>query len=148
MTVQAKGKVERGVAYVQDNSLKGRTFQSLEAQNQHLAEWERLIADTRIHGTTRRQVGKVFAEVERAALRPLPRERFPFFHEAQRIVNRDGHVEVARAYYSAPPEYLMRTVWVRWDSRLVRIFNHKFEQIAIHVRHEQGRFSTQGQHVA
>jgi transposase len=143
-----KGKVERGVAYVQDNALKGRTFASLAAQNEHLAEWERTIADTRIHGTTRRQVGKVFAELERAALRPLPRERFPFFHEAQRIVNRDGHVEVAKAYYSVPPEYLTRTVWVRWDSRLVRIFNHRFEQIALHVRHEQGRFSTQGTHIA
>jgi hypothetical protein len=136
------------VAYVQDNALKGRTFDSLEAQNAHLAEWERTVADTRIHGTTRRQVGKVFAEVERAALRPLPRERFPAFHEAQRIVSRDGHVEVAKAYYSVPPEYLTRTVWVRWDARLVRIFNQRFEQIALHVRHEQGRFSTQGQHIA
>ncbi len=147
-TPRHKGKVERGVAYVQDNALKGRTFETLDAQNRHLSEWERAIADTRIHGTTRQQVGKVFEEVERQMLRPLPRERFPFFHEAQRIVNRDGHVEVARAYYSAPPEYLTRTVWVRWDSRLVRIFNQRFEQIAIHVRHEQGRFSTQEAHVA
>jgi transposase len=143
-----KGKVEAGVKYVKNNALKGRTFESLQAQNQHLAHWERTIADTRIHGTTRRQVGKVFQEVERQALRPLPRERFPFFHEAQRIVSRDGHVEVAKAYYSVPTEYLTRTVWVRWDARLVRIFNSRWEQIAIHVRHEQGRFSTQPKHVA
>jgi transposase len=143
-----KGKVEAGVKYVKNNALKGRTFESLQAQNQHLAHWERTIADTRIHGTTRRQVGKVFQEVERQALRPLPRERFPFFHEAKRIVSRDGHVEVAKAYYSVPPEYLTRTVWVRWDARLVRIFNARWEQIAIHVRHEQGRFSTQAKHVA
>jgi transposase len=143
-----KGKVEAGIKYVQNNALKGRRFESLEAQNQYLAHWERTVADTRIHGTTRRQVGKVFDEVERAALRPIPRERFPLFHEAQRIVSRDGHVEVAKAYYSVPPEYLTRTVWVRWDARLVRIFNHRWEQIAIHVRHEQGRFSTQPKHVA
>ena len=143
-----KGKVERGVAYVKGNGLKGHRFDSLEAENRHLAHWERTIADTRIHGTTRRQVGKMFAEAERGALRPLPRERFPFFHEAQRIVSRDGHVEVAKAYYSVPPEYLTRTVWVRWDARLVRIFNHRREQIAIHVRHEQGRFSTHGEHIA
>jgi transposase len=143
-----KGKVERGVAYVQGNGLKGHAFDSLEAENRHLAHWERTIADTRIHGTTRRQVGKMFDEFERPALRPLPRERFPFFQEAQRIVSRDGHVEVAKAYYSVPPEYLTRTVWVRWDTRLVRIFNHRREQIAIHVRHEQGRFSTHGEHIA
>lgn len=147
-TPRHKGKIERGVAYVQDNALKARTFESLTAQNTHLAEWERTVADTRIHGTTRKQVGKVFEEVERAALRSLRRERFPVFQEAQRIVSRDGHVEVAKAFYSVPPEYLTRTVWVRWDARLVRIFNQRFEQIALHVRHEQGRFSTQGQHIA
>jgi hypothetical protein len=51
-----------------------------------------------------------------------------------RKVNRDGHVEVAKAYYSLPPEYLGRTVWVRWDARLVRIFNHRFEQVALQVK--------------
>lgn len=75
---------------------------------------------------------------------PLPAERFSNFREGQRKVNRDGHVEVAKAYYSAPPKYLGRTVWVRWDARLVRIFNHRFEQVALHVRHEPGRFSTLG----
>jgi transposase len=142
-----KGKVEAGVKYVQSNGLKGHQFASLEAENRHLLDWETSVADTRIHGTTKRQVGKVFAEVERAALKPLPSEPFANFREAQRKVNRDGHVEVAKAYYSAPPEYLGRTVWVRWDARLVRVFNARFEQIAIHVRHEQGRFSTQGAHL-
>ena len=143
-----KGKVERGVGYVQDNGLKAREFASLEAENQHLAHWEQNIADTRIHGTTKRHVGKVFREVEQAALLPLPAERFPFFHEAQRIVSRDGHIEVAKAYYSAPPEYLGRTVWARWDERLVRVFNHRFEQIALHVRREPGKFSTLSEHIA
>jgi hypothetical protein len=57
-------------------------------------------------------------------------------------------VEVAKAYYSAPPEYLGREGWVRWDARLVRIFNRRFEQIAVHTRHEQGRFSTRSSHIA
>lgn len=143
-----KGKVEAGVKYVQNNALARRTFDSLTAQNQHLAHWEATVADTRIHGTTKQQVGKVFAESERSALLPLPCEPFANFHEAERKVNRDGHVEVAKAYYSAPPEYLGRTVWVRWDARLVRLFNHRFEQIALHVRREPGRFSTLGEHVA
>jgi hypothetical protein len=62
-------------------------------------------------------------------------------------VNRDGHVEVAKAYYSAPPEYLGREVWARWDARLVRIFNHRFELITVHARHERGRFSTHPAHI-
>jgi transposase len=143
-----KGKVESGVKYVKNNALKGRTFKSLEEENRHLARWEMTVADTRIHGTTKRQVRQLFENVERAALQPLPVERFPFFHEGRRRVNRDGHIEVAKAYYSTPIEYLGREVWARWDTRLVRLFNHRWEQIAIHVRHEQGRFSTHAGHIA
>lgn len=142
-----KGKIERLVGYVQDNALKGRTFPSLADQNRHLVEWERTVADTRIHGTTQKQVRKCFEEVERSALLPLPVNRFPSFQEGRRKVNRDGHVEVDKAYYSVPPEYLGRSVWARWDSHVVRIFNVRFEQICIHARHEPGRFSTQDRHI-
>ncbi|MBK8915524.1 MAG: transposase [Phycisphaerales bacterium] len=66
-TPRHKGKVERGVDYVQENALKGRTFDSLADQNRYLAEWEAAVADTRIHGTTRQQVGRVFEQIERPA---------------------------------------------------------------------------------
>ena len=146
-TPRHKGKVEKGVDYVQSNALKGRTFSSLQDQNEHLLEWESHVADTRIHGTTRKQVGKVFKEVERPTLQPLPTERFSFFHEAERRVHRDGHVAVDNAYYSVPPEYVGHSVWARWDSRVVRIFDQRMQQIAIHVKHEPGRFSTQSPHI-
>jgi transposase len=147
-TPRHKGKVERGIAYVQDNGLKGHSFADLAQQNAHLQAWEKAVADTRIHGTIRRQVGLLFEQVERGALLPLPAERFPFFHEQLRMVQRDGHVAVARAYYSAPPEYLGRRVWVRWDAHLVRIFNTRMEQVAVHARQEPGRFATAPAHLA
>ena len=143
-----KGKVEKGIDYVQNNALKGQQFTSLEQQNQHLLSWETTIADTRIHGTTRKQVGKAFQEVERAALQKLPLERFPFFNEGQRRTHRDGHVEVDKAYYSVPPEYVTRSVWVRWESRLVRIFNHRWEQVAVHAKGEPGSFNTNPAHIS
>ena len=143
-----KGKVEKGIDYVQDNALKGHRFQSLQQQNDHLLHWETTIADTRIHGTTRQQVGKVYRDVERAALQKLPLQPFPFFHEGRRNVHRDAHVEVDKSYYSVPPEYVGRQVWVRWESRLVRIFNHRWEQVAVHVKQEPGRFSTDTRHVS
>jgi transposase len=118
-----KGKVERGVDYVQENALKGRTFTNLHDQNEHLSRWEAEIADTRVHGTTRRAPGQHFLEVEKAALLPLPSGRLASFRESQRRVHRDGHVEVEKAYYSVPPEYVGQTVWARWDGRLVRVFN-------------------------
>jgi len=147
-TPRHKGKIEGGIKYVQSNALKGRCFGSLAEQNRHLRQWEARIADTRIHGTTKRQVAAVFAAAERPALSPLPAMRFPVFQEAQRRVHRDGHVEVAKAYYSAPPEYVSRQVWVRWDGRLVRLFNQRMEQIAVHAQVEPGRFGTQRRHIA
>jgi len=146
-TPRHKGKVERGVDYVQENALKGRKFSGLAEQNEHLQEWERATADRRIHGTTKKQVLAHFNESERAALLPLPASRFENFREAKRKVSRDGHVEVAKAFYSVPPEYLGREVWVRWNGRTVRVFNDRMRQIAIHAKHDQGRYSTDARHL-
>jgi transposase len=146
-TPRHKGKVESGVKYVKRNALAGRTFTSLEAQNAHLLDWETRIADTRIHGTTKQQVARLFEEQERGLLLPLPTTRFPSFHEALRVVHLDGHIEVESACYSAPPEYVGCTVWARWDGRLVRVFNERWEQVAVHAKAEPGRFRTASEHI-
>jgi transposase len=127
-----KGKVENGIKYCQDNALKGRKFKSLSEQNSFLKDWEHKTADTRIHGTTQIQVRSAFENVEKEKLQPLPYDLFPCFEEGERKVQRNGHVEVKRSFYSAPPEYLGRYVWVRYNSKFVRIFSQKMEQIAIH----------------
>ena len=142
-----KGKVEAGVKYVQANALKGRSFESLAEQNLFLTQWERSVADTRIHGTVRQQVGKLFESIERPALLPLPASVFPCFEEVQRSVHRDGYVEFQRAYYSAPPEYVGRQLWVRAESRLVRLFNARMELVGAHARAEAGRFVTAQEHL-
>ncbi len=141
-----KGKVESGIKYLKNNALKGRVFSSLKEHNEFLLRWESNVADTRIHGTVRKQVREMF-ELERGHLKPLPEDAFPFYNEGRRKVHRDGHVEVERAYYSVPCEYLRREVWVRWDSRLVRVLNHRFEEIAVHVKVSPGRFSTNPLHI-
>jgi transposase len=146
-TPRHKGRVEREVDYVQENALKGRCFDSLAAENAYLADWEKNVADTRIHGTTRQQVGKYFLEVELASLRPLPASLFPSFTEGKRKVHLDGHVEFDRAYYSVPPEYLGRELWVRGESRLVRIYTLAMEPVTAHVRAETGRSATEDAHI-
>ena len=146
-TPRHKGKIESGIDYVQENALKGRQFPSLAEQNVCLWDWELRVADTRIHGTTRQQVGPAFTQHEQPKLQPLPAMLFPVFSEAPRSVARDGHVEVARTYYSVPPEYVGRKVWARWELRMVRIFNLRMEPIAVHVRQDPGRFATDPRHV-
>jgi hypothetical protein len=141
--------VESGVKYIKRNALKARRFNSLEEENDFLQDWEKKVADKRIHGTTKQQVAKLFEEAERAALSPLPVERFPFFRERKHTVHRDGHIQVDKAYYSVPPEYFRHEVWARWDSRLVRIFNERLEEIRVHVKQQTpGRFSTHPADVA
>ena len=142
-----KGKVESGVKFAQANALKGRQFESLAAENAFLTEWERTVADTRIHGTIRQQVGTFFTQAEQPKLQALPATLFPCFVEAKRTVHRDGHVAYDQAYYSAPPEYVGREVWVRAETRLVRLYNLRFEGIAVHVRAERGRFATADAHI-
>ena len=142
-----KGKIEAGVKFTQNNALKGRSFESLSAQNLFLSDWESGVADTRIHGTTRQQVSKVFDAVERPKLSPLAASLFPVFEEAPRTVHRDGYIELQRAYYSVPPEYVGRQVWARWESRLVRVFNQRREVIAVHALAEPGKFTTDPNHL-
>ena len=139
-----KGKVESSVKYVKNNALAGRKFTALAEVNAFLLHWEKTVADVRIHGTTKRQVAELF-RLEKPFLTSLPASLFPCFQEAPRSVHRDGHVEVAKAYYHVPPEYLGRDVWVRFDSREVRIFIQDKEgtlkQIQVHRRLQPGQFT-------
>ncbi len=98
-------------------------------------------------GPTKQQVKKIFLEVEKPKLLPLPASLFPVFGEAPRTVHQDGYIELQKAYYSVPPEYVGRKVWARWESRLVRIFNLRREQIALHTRAEPGQFATDAAHI-
>jgi transposase len=117
-----KGKVEAGVGHAQKTPLRGQRFESLEAAQAYLDRWEAHWADTRIHGTTKRQVAAMFAE-ERPALGPLPLEPFRYYQYGQRTVHLDGCVEVDAAYYGAPPGWIGRRVHVQWNAAHVRLLD-------------------------
>jgi transposase len=117
-----KGKVESGVGHAKKTPLKGKRFESLEEAQAYLDHWEERWADTRIHGTTKRQVSVMFAE-EKPSLLPLPVEPFRYYQYGKRTVNLDGCVEVNAAYYSAPPGWIGREVPVQWDLRHVRVLH-------------------------
>jgi len=133
-----KGKVEAGVGHAKKTPLKGQRFESLETAQAYLDHWETRWADTRIHGTTKRQVAAMFAE-ERPHLLPLPLEPFRFYEYGQRVVNLDGCVEVAAAYYSAPPGWIGRRVPVQWDGLYVRLLHPQTSQLLReHLRQKRG----------
>jgi hypothetical protein len=123
-----KGKVESGVGHAQKTPLKGLRFESLEEAQAYLDHWERRWADTRIHGTTKRQVTVMFAE-EKPFLLPLPIEPFRYYQYGQRVVHLDGCVEVEAAYYGLPPGWIGRLVKVQWDGLHVRILDPATNQL-------------------
>lgn len=133
-----KGKVERSVGHAKQTPLKGLRFESLADAQAYLDRWEERWADTRIHGTTKRQVAAMFAE-EKPALLPLPIEPFRFYEFGERAVNLDGCVEVDAAFYSAPPGWIGRDVKVQWDERTVRILHPITGQLLReHLRQQRG----------
>lgn len=134
-----KGKVESGVGHAKKTPLKGKRFESLKEAQAYLDHWEHAWADTRIHGTTKRQVAVMFAE-ERPALLALPIEPFRYYQYGKRTVNLDGCVEVEAAYYSAPPGWIGRSVDVQWDGRQVRVLNPRTGQLLReHLHQQRGR---------
>lgn len=131
-------EVESGVGHAQKTPLKGLRFETLEEAQTYLDRWEERWADTRIHGTTKRQVATMFAE-ERPALLPLPVEPFRYYQHGERTVHLDGCVEVEAAYYGAPPGWIGRRVQVQWDTHQVRLLNpHTGELLREHLRHARG----------
>ena len=138
-----KGKVESGVGHAQKTPLKGLRFETMAEAQAYLDRWEERWADTRIHGTTKRQVAVMFAE-EKPALQPLPPEPFRYYQYGARTVHLDGCVEVAAAYYSAPPGWIGRSVSVQWDERHVRLLDPGTGQLLReHLRQERGRHRIQ-----
>jgi hypothetical protein len=97
-------------------------------------------ADTRIHGTTKRQVAVMFAE-EKPALVELPVEPFRVYQFAPRKVNLDGCVEVGAAYYSVPPGWIGRQVRAQWDHEWVRLLDPRTGQLL-----REHRVQARGQH--
>jgi transposase len=133
-----KGKVESGVNHAQ-RKLRGLRFESPEEAQAYLDRWETNWADTRIHGTTKRQVAAMFAE-EKPHLLPLPAEPFRYYRFGNRTVHLDGGVEVEGAIYHLPPGYIGRRLVVQWDGIHVRILDPETgELLREHLRQKKGR---------
>jgi len=123
----AKGKSRRESDMPED-ALKGLRFEtwSKPAYPGSLGD---ALADTRIHGTTKRQVGRhVCGEKPPAAAAPAP-SKPRYYQYGQRTVHLDGCVEVEAAYYGTPPGWIGRLVNVQWDDLYVRLLDPRTGQL-------------------
>ena len=117
-----KGTVENAIQHTQSTALKGRRFESIEAQNVWLAHWEERWAAPRIHGRKKRQVLELYRE-ELPHLRPVPVEGFRYFRQGKRTVDDAGLVQVDGAFYAALPAALHSEVTVRVYERELEILD-------------------------
>lgn len=136
-----KGTVENAIQHTQGTALKGKRYDTLEAQNEWLTHWEERWAAPRIHGRKKRQVLAMFAE-ERPYLKPLPSESFRFFRQVIRTVDDAGLVQADCSYYAALPAPLHRPVTVRIYAREIEILD---DQGQVLRRHEKA--ARKGQYV-
>jgi len=115
-----KGTVESAIQHTQGTALKGKRFESIEAQNAYLLHWEEKWAALRIHGRAKRQVEEMFQE-ERAHLKALPLEGMRYFEEGTRTVGDDTTIQVGGAWYAARPAPIGSQVLIRRYERELEI---------------------------
>ena len=127
--------------YVRGNFFAGESFAGLADAQARAEAWCRQVAGLRIHGTIAARPAEVFAEREAAALLLPPAELYDVPVFARVKVHRDFHVEVGRALYSAPKEYLGCHLDARADSALVKLFC-RGQLVKVHPRQPPGRRST------
>ncbi len=127
-----KGTVENAVKHTQTTALKGRRFDSIEAQNEWLMHWEERWAAPRIHGRAKRQVAEMFRE-EQPYLESLPLVPFRYFDQETRTVYDDSTIQVDKAYYGAAPAPLYSKVVVRiYDDQIEILDPVRMEVIRRH----------------
>ncbi len=132
-----KGTVENAVKHTQTTALKGRKFDSIEAQNEWLMHWEARWASVRIHGRAKRQVEEMFEE-EKPYLSELPLMPFRYFEQETRTVYDDGTIQVGKSYYAASPARLGSEVTVRIFDKEIEILDpRRMEVIRRHPKSER-----------
>lgn len=145
-----KAKVEGGVLIAQRwilARIRDEQFFALDALNARISELleELNQRPMRGYGGVSRQ--QLFDDIERAALRPLPAERYVYATWKKARVNIDYHIEVDKHYYSVPYTLARQSVEVRMSALTVEIF-HKGKRVASHCRrYEPGRHSTTPAHM-
>jgi transposase len=131
-----KPKVERAVQYVRGNFFAGEAFTDLVQAQAAAVAWCSTTAGRRVHGSTAARPAEVFAEAEQGCLLPVPAPYdVPTFGRVK--VHRDFHVEVARALYSIPEQWLGQYLDARADSVLVK-FSHRGQLVKTHPRQPPG----------
>lgn len=130
-----KAKVEVGVLFAQRwilAVLRHHTFFSLADLNCAIRE-----ALEKLNGRPLQKIKKsrqeIYLEIEKAALQPLPPERYVLMEFKTCRVNIDYHIEVEGHYYSVPHTLVSEVVEARYNQTCLEVF-YRQKRVASHIR--------------
>lgn len=144
-----KAKVEEAVQNVERRilaKLRDRSFFSVAELNEAIKPLlsELNLRQQQDYGVSR---AKLFEDLDKPALRPLPKDKFHFAAWKQVRVNIDYHVEFKRHYYSVPYELVHQELWLRVTERVVEVFRDGVRLVS-HLRDDTpGRHTTLKEHM-
>ena len=124
-----KGKKEKSFRLLEDDFIRGSSFDSLDHLNEQLRIWldgTAQCGNLRVHGTTRRVPNEAF-EHERPLLVRLPNHPFSVCEQSVRVVDRDSTLSIRGTPYSVPATLANRSV-------AVHLFAEHFEVLDQHGR--------------
>jgi transposase len=137
---ESKGIVEKGVRYVKQSALAGRT-EELTRFEHYLAlapVWRDQVANVRVHDITRERPLDRFQR-ERLLLHTLPAIPFDTDEVVPAVVNPHARIEFDGNRYSTPPQFVRQPVTIRASRDDIRVL-HKGLVVAQHVRcYERGQ---------
>jgi transposase len=107
---QTKGKVERGIRYLDGSFLRGRDFTGLEDLDAQGLHWCEQTANVRVHATTGRRPVDLWPQEGLTALGAVRPYRVA--EPIRRTVDREAMVAYGKSRYSVPPEHSGKTVAV------------------------------------
>jgi len=143
-----KAKVESAVQVAQRwilARLRNRTFFDIAELN--AAIWELL---EELNGRPMQKIGKsrreLWEQLDRPALKPLPRSRYELAEWQDCRPNIDYHVEVERHLYSVPYQLRNEDLEARYTASVVEIY-FKGNRIASHIRRHDRSPSTIAEHM-
>ena len=90
---------------------------------------------------------ELFEQIDRPALKPLPREPYEFAEWKKVTVHLDYHVEFDKHYYSVPCTLVGQRLQLRATARTIECL-HRGERVASHRRsHLRGKHTTAPEHM-
>lgn len=143
-----KSKAEVGVQIIERwilARLRHHTFFSLHELNQCI---KRLLVDVnnrpfkQLNGTRQQW----FDDIDKPALRPLPKHRYEYTQIKQVKVNIDYHVQYDDRYYSVPHHLVGEKIELHAKSKTIEMYFHN-KRVASHARSYTYGFSTVADHM-